>query len=951
MSADDLSAFQKAAELLARPLSPTALEKEEAAKDDTAQAQVAAQAHAAPTPQKKGVASAQKKTPLNDASGAGRAKAKSQVAPARRCSPAGSVTSAAGAAPEASSKAEDSCEAEKAAGAKCDANGAVDDRSSGILGAVASLDIFMQEQKSKLQEPSMRKGGPPKVKRPPSPKVLSDAERNEKLSKMETQHQTRLKQALGKDGVLPDAEAADAEAEVDAVGSISGSNDGDGKGGGSAEQLRQQAEERVRARRREEAVKRKEQELREESEKKTRKAEADAKAAELEKLTKKRVQERFRAERESEQKKKEEEEKERMEREQRAEAAEDLRKQAKKRVADHDQLERQKAKEMAELEAAMESEKHAVFDAKAAQLDEKTKLRMQQRSQQTKEQAQREAEQQEHIRQEQAAAASQRQAAAELSQQRARARASEFRQKKYQEEEERMRLEEEERAREEERADAALRERQIKRQMRPDDVRLAAPNSVELPEDDHLQDDFDVDADFPDHVAAAPPKTVRVVPAAADHDRPTQSPIGHQTSHESSHPVARVPPRLPRDQPPKDPAVPLQRRVVAHASGKPPAAKAAGGGVGSSSSSRAKPPAGRGNASAKAKAEPAAPQQLEGEMPSCPVAVVVDDNTVRCTFGFIGVGDGFMDDDDEDRGQEDNADLASRPPAAAHEAAPRRPSVDSSIAAVKAAPRSGSYARPSSQEMRSQSANGRAAAANARGRKSPARMASPSAGSAGSAASRRKDANSAHAGGSGPAMQRAYSQPPPRRAAAAPRQAEAPSRASTPGSGNDAPPMFCDGYEDEANDDNQDTPRQNYRREIIPAATFSVVDAPDGNRGDVSPQNGYAVEGGLSPGKAKKSAWKQKAIKVQSADYYLDMVKAARGLNGKKVVGGAAAAGGGYAEQMRQRASDVEVQQRQEEDARMERGHSVLNRVEQRGMQAVLARSASRERELLGLVA
>merc|ERR1711871_1556564 len=101
---------------------------------------------------------------------------------------------------------------------------------------------------------------------------------------------------------------------------------------------------------------------------------------------------------------------------------------------------------------------------------------------------------------------------------------------------------------------------------------------------------------------------------------------------------------------------------------------------------------------------------------------------------------------------------------------------------------------------------------------------------------------------------------------------------------------------------------------------------------------------GNPPPKAQAQPWKQKAIQVKSADYYLDLLKAARGHGGKsgknKVGqscdspsgGGGAQAwsdgGAGYAEQMRLRASVVEATQRQEETAKYERGYAALQCVQ-----------------------
>merc|ERR1712183_770420 len=114
------------------------------------------------------------------------------------------------------------------------------------------------------------------------------------------------------------------------------------------------------------------------------------------------------------------------------------------------------------------------------------------------------------------------------------------------------------------------------------------------------------------------------------------------------------------------------------------------------------------------------------------------------------------------------------------------------------------------------------------------------------------------------------------------------------------------------------------------------------------------------PKKPKSNAWKQKAIQIQPDDYYLNQIKAARGLsedgkqkpvavasspkggsNGHAAARATDASSGGYGKQVRQRASDIEAEQRREEGARIERGCAVLQRVQQRATRTSSAESRS----------
>lgn len=164
-----------------------------------------------------------------------------------------------------------------------------------------------------------------------------------------------------------------------------------------------------------------------------------------------------------------------------------------------------------------------------------------------------------------------------------------------------------------------------------------------------------------------------------------------------------------------------------------------------------------------------------------------------------------------------------------------------------------------------------------------------------------------------PGIARACSQPPLSRPPIAPG-----SRAESPISQARAPPEVCNS----------------------PGAASNMSDPSPGARAAPRPQ---------------AQPWKQKAIQVKSADYYLDMLKAARGQKSSSSVckskpgggdgAGAAQAwsdGSGYAEQMRMRANAVEATQREEASARYERGYAALQRVQQRAMHAP-SRSVSRD--------
>ncbi|CAE7871984.1 Reticulocyte-binding protein 2-like a [Symbiodinium microadriaticum] len=417
----DMSVFSKMAELLARPLSPTALEKE--AKEE------AAASRRAPKPRM-----AKARSGLQNRSG-------SALEPVRR-------------SPAVTSSDHDT-----------DAKGS-------ILSAVSELSGLQQVWKEKAKHPSYRKAGPPRMKRPPV-KVLAEEERLQKMDEIDNLEQ-QLTEAKNVAAAAREAAAAaerlaqSAEADEDS-GSEKLASELLGSGPHEVPQkdgLHRQAEERVKARRQQEAKERREHSRREAEERK-KQADAEAKASELERQAKERVQERIRVERTRERLLQEQQERDAEEREKRSrQVAEELRQQALKRLADKDQASRQLAEEMAKQESEARRLQIEESEARAEELRMKTRQRMHQHLREQKEQ-ENAAEEARQRRIEDAARAEEGKIRQALqSQHRAQLRAAQFKHKARSEEQARILLHEEEMERQQEHAESALMERQRKRRWR-----------------------------------------------------------------------------------------------------------------------------------------------------------------------------------------------------------------------------------------------------------------------------------------------------------------------------------------------------------------------------------------------------------------------------------------------------------------------------------------------------
>eukprot|EP00435_Cladocopium_sp_Y103_P006022 s1018_g1.t3 len=428
MAEIDVSVFSKMAELLARPLSPTALEKEEAAKNG-------------------------KRIP--------KAKVPSRKAAAR---------------PKAESKAAASVQAPSPAEMTRDEQleeqfSGLEDK--GILSAVSELSGLQQEWKEKMKHPSFRKGGPPRMKRPPAPAVLDEEERRQKMEEIDTL-EVQLKEAKTVAAAAKRAaQAAEQLAEAAAKEAESGSEDGqisqstEPKKDLPEGDLQQQAEARVKARKRQEAKEKRDRQRKEVEEKRLRQAEAEAKAKELERQTKERLQERLRSERARERQLQEEMEREAEIKEQRSrQVAEELQQQALKRLADKEQAEKHTADELARAEAEAKRQQAQENQARAEELRQKTRRRMQQYTRQQRDQSIAEQEARRKRIEEEAQVADERIMQAIRSQERAKARAAEFRHRERSEEKARAILQEEQHVRQQELAEVAQLERQRKRQWR-----------------------------------------------------------------------------------------------------------------------------------------------------------------------------------------------------------------------------------------------------------------------------------------------------------------------------------------------------------------------------------------------------------------------------------------------------------------------------------------------------
>jgi len=904
----DTSVFAKAAELLARPLSPTALEKEQ---QDNAVAKSRGGPGAKAGPSNQAVAS--RRSPAR----------RPPAGPSPRPAAALASETPGGSQPASASSASSPHAAALVGEPRADGATAIEAGSGGagsILNAVAELSNLQKGWKDKIHSPSFRKAPVPRVNRKPEPKVLTEEERHEKLGEIDNLEQ-QLQQAKGQAAAATAAAsaaaaAAAAAATAMAASAASGGNgpdedeeaeDGGNRGAAHAETeeeaYRRQAEERVRARKRQEANERRDRERREAEDRQVKQTEAEAKAHELEKAAKERVEARLREERAREQHEREEMERKRQMKEQRAAGAEELRLQAARRVSEHGQAERRRAHELAEAEAEERRMQAAESEAKAAEGRERTRMRMQRHAQELREQQSNEEEAMRRRHEAEASGAEMRRQQAQLSQQRARARAAEFRERARAEEEERAFLEAEALAREQEQKEAAARERKQRRNWRKPQATEAAPQQQDLR------------CPSPGACGSSPPSPVAAVASSA-------VPVP------SNRDLGRKPQAMPRAS--------SERAVLNRASGSPSAkahalndqtsrpqeagrgapaaARASRAPKASDRSARRPGRAGSTGAGSGSRAEAAAGNDdsavgygQAARRRSCSASAGVvsngDDGTVRCTVGFFGVGDSPFDDHDFGDFQADEDACVEAAPAPAQRPPPRPRAQVKQVAQAKPQVQAHSQHEAPVQMEPPQAA---------------VRQWQPPAAPAARPASGEVVLPKFQAAAAVRlAPVRAYSQPPPMRPPMAPG-----SRASSPAHSVDEPPVY------EGDDD-------------AFLGQAELCNSPGAASNQSEPNAKMTRARAAQP-------WKQKAIKVAPTDYYLELLKAARGQGKPPPKGGAGADGSaaagaavawddgqrGYADQLRRRANDVEATQRREEGARYERGYAVLQRVQQRGLQA-----------------
>jgi len=442
MAEIDVSVFSKMAELLARPLSPTALEKEEAAKTQNG-----------------------KRVP--------KAKVPSRKAAAR---------------PKAESKAAASMQAAAPLIKEADAEEPMTSKEhstfsedKGILSAVSELSGLQQEWKEKMKHPAFRKGGPPRMKRPPAPAVLDEEERRQKMEEIDTL-EVQLKEAKTLAAAAKRAaQAAEQLAEAAAKEVESGSEDGQISQSTEPKKelpegdLQQQAEARVKARKRQEAKEQRDRQRKEAEEKRLKQAEAEAKAKELERHAKERIQERIRSERARERQQQEELEREAEFKEQRSrQVAEELQQQALKRLSDKEHAEKHLADELAKAEAEAKRLQAQENHARAEELRQKTRRRVQQYTRQQRDQSMAQEEARRKRMEEEAQVAEDKIMQAIRSQERAKARATEFKHRERSVEKAKAMLQGEQEVRQQELAEVAQLERQRKRHWRAELARRPA---------------------------------------------------------------------------------------------------------------------------------------------------------------------------------------------------------------------------------------------------------------------------------------------------------------------------------------------------------------------------------------------------------------------------------------------------------------------------------------------
>mmetsp|Transcript_33520 Transcript_33520/g.53422 ORF Transcript_33520/g.53422 Transcript_33520/m.53422 type:complete len:847 (-) Transcript_33520:76-2616(-) len=839
----DTSVFERAAALLNRPLSPTALEKEqlqkgrqlpesEPARKPQAKAKGKAKAKAAPTIE-----------PPTDEQQGSKAPAETSV--------------------EAQQDGADNRET---------VTNAVVDEAPSILAAVAELSGLQKDWKQKINSPSYRKAPVPRLNRK-QPKTLTDEERHEKLGEIDALEQ-ELEAAKAKAAEVTAAAQRATEWVSQKVGeseSAAGGSCEDNDTHPQAHDYRHLAEERVKERRRKEAHERRERERRESLERQAKHLEAEAKAKELERITKERMQSRLREEKERQQREIEEANKQQQLREERAASVEELRVQAAKRVAEREEAMRRKAKEEVMSEAEERRRQEEESAAKAEEGRERTRLRMQQRAQEVRAKQLLEEEARQRRMQEDAAQAAERQAQAEISRARARARAAEFRQRCRDEEEERAFLQAEEAAIQEEWAQAALLERQQKRHWRTGEPPVSqSPRHIKQSASSDGRGEEAQQESRPataDSLSAAPP--IKSVSSEAMANAPAMKKVApiRAPGTEASK-ATKVPPR-----PPCDRSYSSQHKTPVSAGPKARSKPAQQG-----SNNMGKPRSRSLSVEAPAR---------EGRSNAAQITDSSADGPIRCTVGFFGVNDiDYLNDEDNDD--------------------------EIAVAAEEHVPRIAEVAQPQVRKTSSAESN--------------------------------RQRNSSRLASQPTKIPRAYSQPPPSRPPVMPGPVLGGSRPESPATPDsryyDVPDYRLD----------SPAPATPLQRHDVPKDKVSSPLASPGaasNRSDPMDR------------RQQPQPWKQKAISVQPADFYLNKLKAARGhapVNSggspvKKTSVPLAASEGSeapawgegpksYADMMRMRARVVEATQRQEEGAKFDRTNAVLQRVQQRAAQVPL-RSAS----------
>lgn len=872
----DPSIFERAAALLARPLSPTALEKEQLQKGR-------------PQPKERPKPAA---SPSRPSKVKGQGSTSSTASPARASAePAHAPTSVDSvfhqpvdpvAAGRSSPTGSQTAVTETPKATEAASNGP-----SSIMGAVAELGGLQKDWKERLQSQDYRKAPVPLVNRK-EPKVLTDEERYAKLDEIAAQEQQLQEQQLKSAKASASAMTAAANAAADFVTAeaarIGVSTDNLEEGTVAANDAvadpTRQAEERVKARRKQECQERRERDKREQEARDAVHREKEAKAKALERVTKDRVSSRIREEKERHQQESEESERRQRQKEQQAAGAEELRLQAARRVVEHEQAERRKSQDAAQQEAQLKQQQEEENQTKALEGRERTRLRMQQHTQEVH--AQQLAAEEEHRRKcdEKASQRAEQQQQAQLSQQRARARAAEFRQRSRHEEEQRARIDADQCAVEQELAQAALAERQRKRRWRS-----AEPATAESPRCASGQASGSAPGSAAGSTAPSPSGSAagsveQSLPGEASPDLQsrreaplsqvarvlrTVSPSGaRQTEVVPEQPVVSkaVPSRAPRAEaagkrgaraPPRPPSDRVSR----------PADKPAG-------EARVKPSRQIGNkcdSPESASVFDAPTRQSRSLVAS--VTTGGDDEPVRCTIGFQGVLDEefFGGDDDE---AEDSL------------AQPYEPSTASAPPAAQVAARRTCH----------ESASGRQSTPEARpGVSVPGRV-----------------------------VARAYSQPPPY---------SRPPRASSP-----------DGYEGAAVDGCMSPGAASNQSEPLSAGGPAPRAKPQPWKQQAIQVNGadhylnlLKAARGL-PSKAAPTGAMPSRIKVSQGGSYANLMKGASDADSAQAWDDGRS---GYGDQMRARASAVEAAQRQEASARQEKGYAMLQRVQNRAIRSTSA--------------